>query len=51
MKKKQILEQSEANGADEPTPLDALRVRAADLSWDPDHLRAFLIDLIDLLSE
>jgi hypothetical protein len=29
--------------------IEALKLRAAELPWDPDHLREFLTDLVDLL--
>jgi hypothetical protein len=51
---------SEANGADEAvetppsasaaSPLAELRERAAALTWDPEHLRAFLVDRVDALA-
>ena len=30
---------------------EALRVRARALAWDPDDLRAFLLDLIDAIAQ
>jgi hypothetical protein len=31
------------------TKLEALKLRASELKWDPEHLREFLADLVDMI--
>lgn len=41
--------EAEAQPIDRDTAKAVLKLRAEELKWDPDHLREFLADLVDML--